>query len=447
MAISKVDILNKINIALGSATSAIDIASLLQAKSVIESVKYSVADLASLPAASENTGRMIWVESIGDYRVSNGEIWGRKFDSVTETVADIMAWGQNGDGQLGDNSIINKSSPASVVGGFTDWVRVATGNFHNIAIRTNGTAWTWGQNSVGELGDNTSISKSSPVSVVGGFTDWTKINAGFYHSLAIRSNGSLWAWGRGAEGQLGDNSSVSKSSPVSVVGGFTDWCQVDGGRHHTLALRTNGTLWAWGSGSYGMLGDGTYVNKSSPVSVVGGFTDWSQASAGGQHSVAIRTNGTMWAWGRGLSGTLGNNGVANNASPVSVVGGFTDWCQVSAGWGHSAAVRTNGTIWTWGDNWGGKLGTGDTVSRSSPVSVVGGFTDWCQVSSGPDRVSALRTNGTIWGWGYNENSKLGDGTTTNKSSPVSVVGGFTNWCQVSSGYMHTIALKFKNVGF
>jgi alpha-tubulin suppressor-like RCC1 family protein len=290
------------------------------------------------------------------------------------------------------------------------------------------------------LGDNTTVTKRSPVSVVGGFGDWCQVTAGSSHAAAIRTNGSLWAWGYNSTGQLGDNTTVAKSSPVSVVGGFLDWCQVSAGSSHTAAVRANGTLWTWGFNGGGQLGDNTTVSKSSPVSVVGGFTDWCQVSAM-NHTAAIRTDGTLWTWGNGGSGRLGDNTIVDKSSPVSVVGGFTDWCRVSVGGYHTAAVRSNSTLWTWGCNAAGQLGDGTIVSKSSPISVVGGFLDWHQVSAGFCHTAAIRANGTLWTWGCSTEGRLGDNTIVDKSSPVSVVGGFTDWCQVSSGGCHTAAIR------
>ena len=150
-----------------------------------------------------------------------------------------------------------------------------------------------------------------------------------------------------------------------------------------------------------------------------------------------------YAWGGGGSGRLGNNDTADKNSPVSVVGGYTDWCQVSAGTKNSLAVRTNGTAWAWGYNCRGQLGdntAGENCSRLSPVQVVGGFTDWCQASAGVGFISAVRTNGTAWSWGQHNGGNLGDASGSGKCSPVSVVGGFTNWCQVSAGYFHTLGI-------
>ena len=354
----------------------------------------------------------------------------------------IWAWGRASYGRLGDGTTVSKSSPVSVVGGFTDWCQISAGYVHSLAVRTNGTAWAWGTGI--PLGDNTTADKSSPVSVVGGFTDWCQVSGGTEFSLGVRTNGTLWAWGTGPDGELGDNTKATKSSPVSVVGGFTDWCQVSGGRVHSLAVRTNGTAWGWGYNGQGRLGNNNTTGTSSPVSVVGGFTNWCQVKAGGKHSLGVRQNGTLWAWGYNYSGQLGDNTTVSKSSPVSVIGGFTNWCQVSSGVQHSLGVRTDGTAWAWGANGGSQLGdnsTGFNAAKSSPVSVVGGFTDWCQVSGGYKQSAGVRTNGTAWAWGQNYCGLLGDNTTVSKSSPVSVVGGFTDWCQVSTGCRHTLGIK------
>ena len=401
----------------------------------------SVQDVASLPAASLNKGRMIYVTSVCAYRISDGVSWSNDFTSTIQDFA-VWSWGSNSAGQLGICTTTNTSSPVSVVGGFSDWCQISAGlGSLSAAVRTNGTAWGWGCNQVGVLGDNSTTNSSSPVSVVGSFTDWCQISAATCHTAAVRTNRTIWTWGLGSLGQLGDNTTTNKSSPVSVVGGFTDWCQVDTGFAHTVALRTGGSAWSWGEGTFGKLGDNTTTNRSSPVSVVGGFTDWCQVSAGSFSSAGVRRNGTAWGWGRNTCGALGDYTTTDSSSPVSVVGGFTDWCQISVVSGTSVAVRSNGTIWAWGQGLCGRLGDNTTVDKSSPVSVVGGFTDWCQSSTGGSTSAGMRTNGSTWSWGIGSLGRLGDNTTVDKSSPVSVVGGFTDWYQVSVGSSHTIALN------
>jgi alpha-tubulin suppressor-like RCC1 family protein len=380
--------------------------------------------------------------------MANQETWrgldGRLLRSDA-AIREIWAWGGNGQGQLGDNSTVSKSSPVSIVGGYTNWCQVDAGTAHTAAIGLDGSLWAWGCNGQGRLGDRTVTNRSSPVKVVGGIIDWCIVNVGDNHTAAIRSNSELWMWGNNQQGRLGDGTTVSKSSPVSIVGGFTDWCQVSLGENHSLGLRSNYTLWSWGSGSGGILGDGTTIGRSSPVSVVGGFTDWCQVAAGCGHSTAVRLNGSLWAWGCNSQGRLGDGTGISRSSPVSVVGGFTDWCQVSAGDLHTLAVRNNGTLWAWGGNTQGRLGDGTTVStRSSPVSVVGGYTDWCSASVGLAHNIAIRTNGTIWTWGCNNLGQLGIDNIVDISSPVSIVGGFTGWRLVGAGGNHSLAVKINS---
>jgi alpha-tubulin suppressor-like RCC1 family protein len=400
-----------------------------------------VETFSGLPEADTVTGYLYYVLNIGIY-FSDGTSWIRMAPLDSDDV--VMSWGANGQGQLGDDTVTSRASPVQVVGGFTDWCQASAGNSHSLGLRTEGTLWAWGLNNTGKLGDNTSVNKSSPVSVVGDFTDWCQVSAGYNHSLGLRTTGTAWAWGLNTSGQLGDNTGTNKSSPVSVVGDFTDWCQLSGGGCHSLGTRQNGTIWSWGNNCCQQLGHSTACTctRFSPVSVVGGFTDWCQVSAGWRFSLGLRQNGTAWAWGQNSTGQLGNGTVPSAlGSPGSVVGGFTDWCQVSAGGGHSLGTRQNSTAWAWGRNTNGQLGDDATAQKPSPVSVVGGFTDWCQVSAGYNHSIGARQNSTAWAWGCNTNGQLGDGTATSRSSPVELFGKYPGWCQVSAGFAHSLAVK------
>ena len=398
-----------------------------------------VANCAALPPAADNKGRWIFLLDVCSYRWSDGSVWSSDFTSAEQNIA--YAFGENSAGKLGDGTTTARSSPVSVVG-VTYWAKVSAGGDHSVGIDSNGVAWGWGCNFAGRLGDNTTTDRFIPRKVIGGFTDWCQIGAGNAHTVGIRCNGTAWAWGTNSSAQLGDNSATNRSSPALVAGGFIDWCAISAGYVHNLGIRTNGTAWGWGTNSSAQLGDGTTTIRSSPVSVVGGFTDWRQINAGRTHSLGVRTNGTAWAWGDNSCGVLGDDSVVAKSSPVSVVGGFTDWCQVSAGRCHSLGVRCNGTAWAWGHGAAGRLGDNTVTDKSSPVSVVGGFTDWCQVSASLHCYSlAIRTNGTAWAWGHNGYGQLGDCTTVSKSSPVSVVGGFTDWCCVTTGRTHALAIR------
>jgi len=402
------------------------------------SFKTAVGLTGARPAGQ--TGMIRYNTSLEEFEYFNGTVW-RPIASPAPAAASLYAWGFNTTGRLGDNTTTTRSSPVSVVGGFSDWVQISAGTYHTAAIRANGTAWSWGGNASGQLGDGTTTSSSSPVSVVGGFTDWVQLSAAQLHTVGIRANGTAWGWGRNNSDQLGVGGyGTSITSPLSIIGGFTDWVQVSAAATHTCALRANGTAWAWGRNAFGNLGDGTLNDKSSPVSVLGGFTNWVQISTNSQHTVALRADGTVWSWGNNSNGGLGDGTVIEKYSPVSVVGGFTDWIQVSAGYRRTVAIRANGTAWGWGFNNNGNIGDNTIINKSSPVSVVGGFTDWIQVSAGGSHTIAIRANGTAWGWGFN-GSVLGDNTTTSRRSPVSVVGGFSDWVQVSASVNHSLGIR------
>jgi alpha-tubulin suppressor-like RCC1 family protein len=229
---------------------------------------------------------------------------------------------------------------------------------------------------------------------------------------------------------------------------LTNWAQVAAGGYHTAAVKTDGTLWTWGANGSsffdgsGQLGTNDIETRFSPVQV-GALSNWAQVSAGRFHTASIKTDGTLWTWGSNQNNTnnqprgqLGDGTAASKSSPVQV-GALTNWAQVSAGDYHTASIKTDGTLWTWGFNTQGVLGDGTTISRSSPVQI--GSTDWAQVSTGA-HTTATKTNGTLWAWGPNTDGQLGDGTGAGKSSPVQI-GVLTNWSTAHAGGIHTASIK------
>lgn len=244
------------------------------------------------------------------------------------------------------------------------------------------------------------ITGSSPVETVCSTTvsDATKVAIYRNNILVLKQDKTIIGWGCNGYGVLGNNSttpvteSYGCSVPDTVSGGFTDWCNVKFSSSSPVAaaIRENGTLWMWGCGFGGSLGNNAFYDQSSPVGVVGGFTDWCDVSIGTAHRIALRSNGTVWSWGFGSGGALGDNSIDDKSSPVSVVGGFTDWCAVSAGRQTSFGIRTNGRLYAWGSNSYGELGTNDTNCQSSPVEVAGGYTDWCYVSADDSSALAIR---------------------------------------------------------
>ena len=413
-------------------------------------VQLTTGSTASRPG-SPTTGMLFYDTTLGRLIVWNGSTWKEAINIPGGDIKSAWTFGRNEYGEMAAalSAFALRTSPVSVVANFNDWTQVSTGfgpgsNARaTVFVKASGSAWSSGNNVLGQLGDGTTTNRSSPVSVVGGFTDWKQVSTSGYSSAGVRRNGTAWTWGFGFYGRLGDGTTSNRSSPVSVVGGFTDWVQVSSGVGQMGGIRSNGTAWCWGRSFRGQLGDGnTGLAKSSPVSVIGGFTDWVQIASGKYHMGAVRANGTAWTWGYNNVGQLGDGTTSNRSSPVSVVGGFTDWIQITAGVYQSAAIRSNGTAWCWGLNGQGQLGDGTTSSRSSPVSVVGGFTDWVQISSGLQHTGAIRANGTAWCWGDNVQGQLGNSNRpVDASSPVSVVGGFTDWIQISAGTNMTGAIR------
>jgi alpha-tubulin suppressor-like RCC1 family protein len=376
------------------------------------------------------------------FKTVDGDDFERMYMTTTDLVdqfvgQQLWAWGQNNSGQLGNGTITNTSSPVTVAGGGINWKQVAGRHSHAVAIKTDGTLWTWGYNSVGQLGDNTTTNRSSPGTTVVGGTNWKQVSASYVFTAAVKTDGTLWTWGYNAKGQLGDGTTTSRTSPVTTAGGGTNWKQVSCGDYHVAAVKTDGTLWAWGNGysNYGQLGDGTTTSRTSPVTTAGGGTNWKQVSCGYNHTAAIKTDGTLWVWGRNDYGQLGNSTITNTSSPITPISGeATNWKQVSCGYRFTLAIKTDGTLWAWGKNNVGQLGNSTITNTSSPITPISAGTNWKQVSCGYDYTTAIKTDGTLWTWGNNTTGQLGDNTTTARSSPGTTVAGGTNWKQVSCGY-------------
>jgi alpha-tubulin suppressor-like RCC1 family protein len=320
-------------------------------------------------------------------------------------------------------------------------VQIAAGYYHSLAIKEDGSVWAWGYNGHGELGDGTTKHKRSPVQV-SGLSQVTKIAAGLYHSLALKEDGSVWAWGYNGHGELGDGTTTNKSSPVQVSG-LSQVTRIAAGYYHSLALKEDGSVWAWGYNGHGELGDRTTTNKSSPVQV-SGLSQVTMIAVGYHHSMALKNDGTVWAWGYNNYGNLGNGTTTNTTSPVQV-SGLSHVIKIVAGGHHSHALKDDGTVWAWGDNNYGNLGDGTTTNRSSPVQV-SGLSHVTRIAAGSSHSLALKEDGSVWAWGYNVHGQLGDGTTTNKSSPVQV-SGLSHVTMIAAGSSHSLALKEDGSGW
>ena len=350
---------------------------------------------------------------------------------------ELWTWGRNAYGQLGRGDTTLYSSPVQV-GALTNWTTSGTaGSTYNMAIiKTDGTLWTWGNNAQGQMGQNDqgnagATSRSSPVAV-GALTNWLKVAVGDSFVVAIKTDGTLWGWGDSRFGQLGLNDRISRSSPVQI-GALTSWADIDA-NECVIARKTDGTLWTWGNNAYACLGQGDRVHRSSPVQL-GTGTNWASAAMGYYNATAITTTGTLWVWGNGANGSLGQNSTTSYSSPVQV-GALTNWSQACGTRSDTTgtafvAIKTDGTLWTWGYNAYGQLGRNNAINYSSPVQV-GALTNWAFAQTSLQFMMATKTDGTLWTWGNNAYGELGQNTqgvgvgSVAKSSPVQV-GALTTW--------------------
>jgi len=374
------------------------------------------------------------------------------------TSGNLFMWGANGgnpgnvgydgtsygSGCLGDGQQYGGSytSPIQVVDKGNNWKQVEAGRLVSCGIKTDGTLWTWGRNQYGQLGDNTTADKSSPVQIYGGGTNWKQVSRGAFHMAAIKTDGTLWNWGKGERGQLGEMAAYpgpDRSSPIQTSRGGTNWRFVSCGQYTTMAIKSDGTLWGWGSGGDGSLGLAGPPGPStfSPVQTSVGGTNWKTISAGSGFGYGLKTDNSLWVWGGNSSGQLGDNTTTARYTAVQMPGNETTWKLIQTGnYRISAAIKTDGTLWTWGLNFYGALGDGTTTTRSSPVQTVAGGNNWKMVSVGSyQNMAAIKTDGTLWTWGRGGGN--GDGTSTSRSSPVQIYGGGTNWKHISVGNSHS----------
>lgn len=334
------------------------------------------------------------------------------------------------DGDRGIDVVIITVTPAS-----NAWASLAAGFNYSAALKTEGSLWAWGANTGGQLGDGTTTDRTIPARI-GNSAAWEIISTGYFHSLALKRDGTLWVWGENENGQLGDGMHIDQTIPEQI-GTDTDWTSVDAGYFHSVALKTDGSLWAWGYNLKGQLGDGTTVDKSIPTRV-GGDSDWVAVSGGAYHTVALKRNGSLWSWGYNSSGQLGDGTQEDKLTPVRV-GVDTDWIAASAGFYHTVAVKRDGSLWAWGYNNSGQLGDGTHTSRTNPT-MIGNDTTWAAMSAGCHHTVALKVDGSLWAWGYNSSGQLGDGTTIDRLSPARI-GDMFDWLMIAAGAYHTLAVK------
>jgi len=333
------------------------------------------------------------------------------------------------------------------VGPFTiesPWAQIEVGVRHTLAIKDDGTLWAWGFNRYGQLGDGTIVDSHVPVQV-GAATNWTDIAVGMEHSMGLLSNGRLYGWGRNTKGQLGNGSTAEQHSPVQVYGSWNSWSEVDAGARHTIARR-GGWLYGWGDNLYGQLGalaGGDSSTHTRPLRESMSYTNWTAIGTGDYTSFGIRSTGHLWAWGYNKQGQLGvgNSGSGTNRSaPTLVRGNFTNWVEVDGGNQHTVARQSNGKTYAWGNNSLGQLGNNTTVDALLTPTRVSMGPAASDIEVGSNFSLARATDGRIYTWGYNSRGQLGQADTDIRYLPTQVGTG-NDWDIIAAGDQSAIAVR------
>ena len=353
----------------------------------------------------------------------------------------VYAWGYNGFGGLGDGTVINRSSPEQI-GNFVNVTQTSVGGAHTLVLTAAGLVWGWGENNFGQLGCSiTNHNTSVPVLITNQATlpGIRQVSAGGQHSLALDTNGFVWSWGGNFYGQLGNGSITNSYLPNQINKNYlANITSIAAGGEHSLALGANGTVYGWGDNLYGQVGNGNYTNQLTPV-IIGSLPPISALAAGDDHSLALGTNGNVYAWGYNVNGQLGNGTTTNSASPV-LVSGLSGIASVGAGVQFSVALATNGTVWAWGLNASGQLGDGTTTTRLTPVQVIG-LTAVIGIQVFGDHVVATLADGSVRVWGADQLGQLGIGWEANQiqTSPEIIPGFYVILPAFTSNSLNVLA--------
>lgn len=364
----------------------------------------------------------------------------------------MIAWGRNDYGQLGTGDNVTLDAPANV-GNRGDWRALATGRYHSLGIKVDGTLWAWGRNQAGQLGDGSKINRNVPVPITSAGNDWVAVSAGEDFSLGLKVDGSLYAWGNGANGRLGGGNTTSRTVPTKMPSNSSfsnsGFVRIAAGYSSGLALKSDGSLWSWGANSNGQLGRTVTADATAPGHI--GSAHWRAIAIGGSFCHAVQDNGYLYGWGKNDQGQVGDKTTTVRPAPVPITAAGNNWLTVSDGDKFGVAMKADGTVYTWGNNVAGQLGNGRFTNSTYP-HLIDPATCWGYHGVRPGMLSAgryhglaVKSDGTLWAWGFNEFGRTGiaGASLTDIVTTPTALGTPTTsyWISVSSSPNHNLAVK------
>jgi alpha-tubulin suppressor-like RCC1 family protein len=362
---------------------------------------------------------------IKDYKYILGN--GGDHTAIIAEDGTVWTFGRNTFGQLGNNSTTNSNVPVQVVidtfgTALTGAIAVSCGNVHMAVLKNDGTVWTFGNNTNGQFGNGTNINSS--VAVQSNISNVVAIACGGQHNIVLKDDGTVWTYGLNTSGELGIGNNLPSNVPVQVTDISNNAVAIGCGQTFTFVTKNDGTVWTFGSNINGQLGDGTIINKDLPVQVPG-ITNAIAATGGNSHSLILKGDGTVWAFGNNANGQLGDGTIINKSIPTLIVS-ITGAIKIACGALHSLIYKSDDTVWTIGSNGFGQLGDNTLIDSSTPVQVQdgsGNISDVLTVSCGFRHTAVLKNDKTVQTFGRNTYGQLGDGTNTNRTIATNIAFG------------------------
>ena len=331
---------------------------------------------------------------------------GNYYTASIKTDGTLWVWGYNVTGIGGTGTTSTSIKHPQQVGTDADWKDVSAGWGHIVALKTDGTLWVWGQNAQGQLGLGNNTNVYVPTQVAG---TYKAIATGKQHTLVIKTDGTMWGSGYNDWGGLGIGTSTNVNT-FKQAGTDTDWSSMAGGQYHSLAIKNDGTLWAAGSNIQGQSGTGSFIGENDDFIQIGMENNWKQVAAGQFHSIALKTTGSVWTWGSNVSGELGTGTFGGYINTPGQVGTDINWRSVGAGDDNSFALKSNNTLWGFGNNDYGKLGNDSTIRVNVPTQI-NSETNWktIPVNFAYDHSAVIKSDNSVWSWGWDGSFELGNG--------------------------------------